>query len=116
MSIYLGELEMTNNHYTKAAAFVEPIFLCEKFDFCIGNVIKYILRADYKGEKKTDLEKAINYFYRARDKGLPYKKIKKHKRLAKYYNNPLLNKFFNIDSFDQETVFCNALQKAINEA
>ena len=107
---------MMNNHYAKAAATIEPIFLCEKFDFCVGNIIKYILRANYKGDKKADLEKARNYFYRARDKGLPYKKIKKHKKLAECYKNPLLNKFFSIDDFCQETIFTNALRKAINEA
>lgn len=106
---------MENDHYAKAAAYIEPIFLCEKFDFCIGNIIKYILRADFKGDKKGDLKKAINYFTRARDRGIPYKKLKKHRKLAECYKNPLLNKFFSIDDFWQETAFCNALQEAINK-
>lgn len=32
-----------------------------KLNFNLGNAIKYILRADKKGNKKQDLEKAIWY-------------------------------------------------------
>ena len=35
------------------------------YDFCIGNAIKYILRAPYKGNEKQDLEKAKWYLDRA---------------------------------------------------
>lgn len=105
-----------NDHYAKAAATIEPIYLCEKFDFCIGNVIKYILRAEYKGDKKGDLEKAFNYFIRARENKLPYKKLKKNKRLAKYYTNKLLNEFFNINSFYQENKFIRTLKEEIKQA
>ena len=38
-------------HYVKASITInlEPIQLCECYDFCLGNAIKYILRAPYKG-------------------------------------------------------------------
>ena len=42
----------------------EVIELSEQFDFCMGNVIKYVLRAPYKGNKKQDLEKALWYLDR----------------------------------------------------
>jgi hypothetical protein len=35
-----------------------------KLGFNLGNVIKYTLRADLKGERLADLEKAMNYLYR----------------------------------------------------
>lgn len=105
-----------NDYYAKAAATIEPIYLCEKFDFCVGNVIKYILRADYKGDKKSDLEKALNYFFRARENKLPYKKLKKNKKLAEYYTNKLLDEFFNIDGFCQENKFISTLKEEIKQA
>lgn len=42
---------------------IEVIDIIEAFDlnFSLGNSIKYILRADKKGNKKQDLEKAIWY-------------------------------------------------------
>ena len=53
-------------HYQKAsiAVIIEPIQLAEMYDFCIGNAIKYILRAPYKGNEKQDLEKAKWYLDR----------------------------------------------------
>ena len=39
---------------------VEPIDICEYMDFCLGNAIKYCLRAGHKHEEgMTDAEKAI---------------------------------------------------------
>jgi translation initiation factor 2B subunit (eIF-2B alpha/beta/delta family) len=42
---------------------IEVIEIIEAFDlnFSLGNAIKYILRADKKGNKKQDLEKSIWY-------------------------------------------------------
>jgi hypothetical protein len=44
----------------------EPIQIIEhyKLGFNLGNVMKYTLRADLKGERRADLEKAMNYLYR----------------------------------------------------
>lgn len=52
-----------DDHYKKK---IEPIDLIEAFDlnFNLGNVIKYICRADHKGSKEDDLKKAMNYLYR----------------------------------------------------
>jgi len=42
---------------------IEVIDIIDSFElnFALGNAIKYILRADKKGNKKQDLEKAIWY-------------------------------------------------------
>lgn len=39
----------------------EVIELTSQLDFCMGNVAKYILRADHKGRKVEDLKKALWY-------------------------------------------------------
>lgn len=51
-------------HYT--AGPVEVIDIIEGFNlgFCLGNVIKYLLRADHKGAPITDLEKGAWYLQR----------------------------------------------------
>ena len=54
-------------HYNKYKH--EVIELAEKFDFCIGNAIKYLLRAPYKGNYLQDLKKALWYLERAQKNG-----------------------------------------------
>jgi hypothetical protein len=51
-------------HYTRGG--IEAIDVIEAFDlgFLLGNVVKYLLRADAKGEALTDLEKARWYLDR----------------------------------------------------
>lgn len=51
-------------HYQSSS--IEAIDVIESFDlnFNLGNVIKYILRAERKGNKKQDLEKAQWYLNR----------------------------------------------------
>lgn len=47
----------------------EPIKVIEAwglgFDFCLGNAIKYILRAKFKGTEEKDLRKALWYLERS---------------------------------------------------
>lgn len=45
----------------------EVIELTEKLDFCLGNAVKYILRAPYKGNEVEDLKKAKWYLERIRN-------------------------------------------------
>jgi hypothetical protein len=49
---------------------IEAIDVIEGFslNFNLGNAIKYILRADKKGNKKQDLEKSLWYIKRELDK------------------------------------------------
>ncbi len=52
----------TPPHYTQKT--IECIEVTEQFGFCLGNAIKYIWRADEKGNKEQDLRKAIWYIER----------------------------------------------------
>jgi len=51
-------------HYTAHPSGVECIQVTEHFNFCIGNAIKYLWRADLKGNAVEDLEKAAWYVAR----------------------------------------------------
>ncbi len=51
-------------HYTSLPSGIEVIQITEHLNFCLGNAVKYILRADYKGNDIQDLEKAIWYLKR----------------------------------------------------
>lgn len=53
---------MDNSHYTKYE--IEPIefMIPNKLSFIEGNIIKYICRAEDKGTKNQDIDKAIHYF------------------------------------------------------
>ena len=48
-------------HYTHGR--IEPIEVIEdwRLGYCLGNVIKYIARADHKGSRISDLKKARWY-------------------------------------------------------
>lgn len=56
------------NHYNTGK--IEAIEVIEDWNlgFCLGNAIKYISRADYKGNRKSDLQKAIWYINREIEK------------------------------------------------
>lgn len=47
---------------------MEAIDVIEAFNLChnLANVVKYVLRANHKGQRDSDLEKAINYLWRER--------------------------------------------------
>ena len=51
-------------HYTAHPSGVECIQIAEHFNFCLGNAIKYIWRADLKGNAVEDLKKARFYINR----------------------------------------------------
>jgi len=48
-------------HYTSHASGVECIQITRHMGFNLGNAIKYIWRADEKGKRIEDLEKAVWY-------------------------------------------------------
>lgn len=50
------------SHYTQLP--VEAIDITEHFNFCLGNALKYIWRADHKGKPVEDLKKARWYIDR----------------------------------------------------
>jgi hypothetical protein len=51
-------------HYTSHPSGIEVIEITEHMNFCLGNVIKYVLRADLKHDVIEDLEKARWYLDR----------------------------------------------------
>ena len=51
-------------HYTAHPSGVECIQITEHMGFCLGNAVKYIWRADLKGDAVEDLRKAIWYIQR----------------------------------------------------
>ena len=51
-------------HYTEHPSGIECIQITEHMNFCLGNAIKYIWRADLKGKDIQDLEKAVWYINR----------------------------------------------------
>ena len=58
-------------HYISHSVMIQPIELCEKLPFCVGNAVKYIIRAGSKdGEsERDDLLKARWYLMRSMDNG-----------------------------------------------
>ena len=56
-------------HYTSHPSGVEVIQITEHMNFCLGNAIKYILRADLKGNREQDLKKAMWHLQRELDRG-----------------------------------------------
>ena len=58
--------DMVNHppHYTNHPSGVECIQITEHMNFCLGNALKYIWRADLKGNGIEDLEKAAFYIAR----------------------------------------------------
>ena len=54
-------------HYNQGIEAIEYIE-SHRFNFNLGNVTKYVTRADYKGNKLEDLEKAMWYLQREIEK------------------------------------------------
>jgi hypothetical protein len=52
------------DHYTKHPSGIEAIDVTEHFNFCVGNAIKYLWRADLKNDAIEDLRKAAWYVNR----------------------------------------------------
>lgn len=51
-------------HYINHPSGVECIQITEHMNFCLGNAVKYIWRADEKGSDIEDLKKAVWYIER----------------------------------------------------
>jgi Protein of unknwon function (DUF3310) len=58
--------DSVNNPPHYRAGGIEAIDVIEAFElgFCLGNVVKYVLRSDRKGAAIEDLEKAVWYLQR----------------------------------------------------
>ena len=66
-------MEMTDSvdhpkHYNQHPKGIECIDIIEDFPFNIGNAMKYLWRAGLKGEVTEDLDKAIWYIQREKER------------------------------------------------
>lgn len=64
------------SHYTSHPSGIECITIAEHFSFNLGNVIKYVWRADLKKNALEDLEKAHWYLTREIDKRTKEQEVK----------------------------------------
>lgn len=69
---FVADVEQVNHptHYTSHPSGIEVIQITEHMGFCLGNAIKYIMRAGIKdpAKKQQDLEKAMWYIRREIEK------------------------------------------------
>lgn len=56
MSEQVEDVVNCPKHYTSFTLAAEPILICEHLNFCLGNAVKYILRAGLKGSPEKELE------------------------------------------------------------
>lgn len=56
MSEQVEDMVNCPKHYTSFTLAAEPILICEHLSFCLGNAVKYILRAGLKGSPEKELE------------------------------------------------------------
>lgn len=68
MSSRRPQIAVANAHYTVSE--IQPIDVIEAWNlgFRLGNTVKYIARAEYKGAPLEDLEKALWYLEREVEK------------------------------------------------
>jgi hypothetical protein len=65
------EEDMVNNppHYKSGGIDTIDFIESKGLNYRLGNVVKYITRADHKGNRMEDLKKALWYLQREIDKG-----------------------------------------------
>ena len=51
-------------HYKSHPSGIEVIEITEHMNFTLGNVVKYVLRSEHKGNQLEDLKKARWYLHR----------------------------------------------------
>lgn len=60
--------ETNPKHYRLHPSGIEAIDVCEQFDFCVGNALKYLFRLELKDTRLSNLKKAQWYIERATEK------------------------------------------------
>lgn len=60
----MADMVNSPEHYRSHPSTIECIQITEHMGFCLGNAVKYIWRADLKGDAIEDLEKARWYISR----------------------------------------------------
>lgn len=103
---------MHPKHYIHACGKIEPIDFCRFFPFNFGNFVKYVLRAPYKGQELSDLNKALVYIKLAKDdltkiKGFE-EDLNRMGHLALCFDSPIL--YLAFESSDYEANFNHVIE------
>lgn len=113
----MNDLVNSPQHYTAVATQLEPIDVLRYAPFNLGNALKYILRAPYKGNALLDYQKAIKYLTWAlediiHDNVEPYDKFFTHYGLLLKKFKPLQGVEFDDTAFSIiEVMIRLAIQK-----
>lgn len=85
--------DMVNHpkHYEDNSLKLEPIDILENLSFTVGNTLKYLIRAQDKGNEVQDLKKALWYHDRVTVDEL--EEYYKFLWVFKYSKNPILRSF-----------------------
>ena len=86
------------SHYEKASVTIQiqPIDLVRHLSFCLGNVLKYLFRAPYKGSEIQDLKKAHQYLLWYIEDGqylYDMEQIKEHKYIVDIFRKDIKDKY-----------------------
>lgn len=97
-------------HYLQHPSGIEPIILCEKMNFNVGNAFKYLYRCDLKGNTLQDLSKAKWYIDRELER--------RRELLIKWENDKFRARFDGSDHIQQvlnwESRFCGWMCQALD--
>lgn len=86
------------SHYDKASVTIkiQPIDLVRHLSFCLGNVLKYLFRAPYKGSEIQDLKKAHQYLLWYVEDGqylYDMEQIKEHKFIVNIFIKDIKDRY-----------------------
>lgn len=76
------------SHYTAHPSGIECIQVTEHMSFCVGNAVKYLWRADHKGNDIEDLRKAAWYINREIERRESKGLLKRPKQLELFETAP----------------------------
>lgn len=100
-------------HYNRFSH--EVIELTEQFSFNMGNVLKYIIRAPYKGKYHEDMQKAVWYLKRIVEKKQKLRVITKSiEELGNSFQNVLVTEILQAakkKDYDQLYSIASFIQK-----
>lgn len=71
-AVFFNTEDVVNNpsHYKVGGVETIDFIEAKKLSYHLGNAVKYLSRAEYKGNKEQDLKKAIWYIQRELEKGV----------------------------------------------
>lgn len=108
------------DYYKNGAISVEPIVVCSRMSFCLGNFVKYVCRAPYKGNELEDYKKALWYinYIDVDTFEDEVKQLQKEKVLCEILaGGPTIVKYLLLDrmEYDIQRMIQDALNESIDE-